>query len=408
MTLNLIANRAAAVANRKLGITSAEVTNSVRKLSSGTRVESARDDAASMAIGSRLKSELAALKQVSLNATQAVSLLQIGEGAIGRVQDMLVRLKALATQAGSGNLSNGERELLDVEYQQLTAEIDRITGDTQFNGQQLVAATQTVTGALIGTNGILEISANNVVPSNPDTATFDEFRVSYVAATQTFTVESYLAGAATGQQWTATIAPSNIDAGGQVIAGTSLKFTPNAAAVTAHGDDSFFTSSINNNTAAANAFDATANIAAAAGTAIEVAGSNLTTKSFKVGTGSDPTQDQITIALQGVSVDALGLANSSIAELGLADAANAAIDLALDTVIVSRAQVGSTQNRVEATAINISITQENIDAARSAYLDLNVAEEISTFTAKQVLQQAGVSIAAQANSLPQNLLQLFQ
>src|SRR3546814_16748985 len=109
MALNAISNYAANVAHRNLQTSDAQATASLAKLSSGTRVVSARDDAASLAIGSRLNAEVAALRQASVNAGQAVSMLQIADGAMRKVQDILVRMKTLAVKAGSGQLSQPEQ-----------------------------------------------------------------------------------------------------------------------------------------------------------------------------------------------------------------------------------------------------------------------------------------------------------
>ena len=138
MALNVISNFAANVAHRNLVNSDMELTDSLAKLSSGTRVVSAKDDAASMAIGSRLMAETSALRQAQVNAGQAVSMLQVADGAMARTHDILMRMKTLAVQAGSGQLSGTERGMLDTEYQALLSEVDRLAQDTEFNGNQLV------------------------------------------------------------------------------------------------------------------------------------------------------------------------------------------------------------------------------------------------------------------------------
>ena len=138
MPLTVISNFAANVAHRNLTKTDMETTRSVTKLSSGQRVVSARDDAASMAIGSRFRSEVAALQAARVNAGQAISMLQIAEGAMGQVDSMLVRMKTLAIQAGSSQFGDVERTLIDAEFQQLLQELDRIAADTEFNGAKLL------------------------------------------------------------------------------------------------------------------------------------------------------------------------------------------------------------------------------------------------------------------------------
>ncbi len=144
MSLTASFNVAASIANRQLARSDAELTSSLAKLSAGSRVISARDDAASLAIGARLNADAQALKQAAVNSGQAASMVQIAEGAMGRIGDILVRMKSLSIQAGSGQISSTERAMLDTEYTQLRDEIDRIAGDTQFNGKQLVAYTGAV------------------------------------------------------------------------------------------------------------------------------------------------------------------------------------------------------------------------------------------------------------------------
>lgn len=146
MTLNIISNSAANTALRNLTINGDEVVKSVSKLSSGSRVVTAADDAAALAIGSRLNTEVRSLLQASVNASQAVALLQIADGGLSRAQEMLTRMKVLAVQAGSANLTNTERSLLDTEFQNLKEEISRITKDTKFNGVSLVGREAYVAG----------------------------------------------------------------------------------------------------------------------------------------------------------------------------------------------------------------------------------------------------------------------
>ena len=139
MGLNIISNFAANRALTNLNESSGAASLSVAKLSSGSRIVTAADDAASLAIGSRLRAEMASLEQAVVNAGQATSLLQIADGALGTTQDILTRLRALSVQAGSENLADIDRRLLDVEFTTLVAEIDRIAADTEFNGQKLLS-----------------------------------------------------------------------------------------------------------------------------------------------------------------------------------------------------------------------------------------------------------------------------
>lgn len=132
-------NLAAFSAQRNISKTTMQSASSLAKLSSGLRVPTAKDDAAALAIGSRLNLEGVALRQAGLNAAQAGSLLQIADGAMGQIGDILTRMQSLAVQSSSGQLSSVERSILNTEFSQLQAEIDRIATDTKFNGVQLLA-----------------------------------------------------------------------------------------------------------------------------------------------------------------------------------------------------------------------------------------------------------------------------
>ena len=115
-----------------------QASNSLAKLSSGTRIVKASDDAASLAVGTKVKADVTALKQAATNAGQASSLLQVADGGMAKVSDILLRMKALAVQAQSGSVTDNERAFLDREYQQLSTQIDDIATQTKFNGAQLL------------------------------------------------------------------------------------------------------------------------------------------------------------------------------------------------------------------------------------------------------------------------------
>ncbi|AJD50883.1 flagellin [Thalassospira xiamenensis M-5 = DSM 17429] len=138
MGLGVISNYAANVAHRNLVASDASATNSLAKLSSGKRVMNARDDAASMAIGARLNAEVGALKTATTNASQAGALLQVMDGGMNTINDILVRMKQLSVQAGSDNLGATERGYINNEATALAAEIDRIATDTEFNGVKVL------------------------------------------------------------------------------------------------------------------------------------------------------------------------------------------------------------------------------------------------------------------------------
>jgi flagellin len=135
---------------------------------------------------------------------------------------------------------------------------------------------------------------------------------------------------------------------------------------------------------------------------------DTTSFTFKLGTGTTTDVDEVTIGVGSVSTDSLGINGQNILTKSAADTASTAISAAIDTLSESRASIGASQNRLEFASDNLATTIENTEAARSSLMDLDVASEMTAFTAKQVLVQSGVAMLAQANQMPQNLLRLFQ
>ena len=185
MTLTVISNFAANVSHRNLMQTDMETTRSIAQLSSGKRVQSARDDAASLAIGSRLRAEVAALQAARVNAGQASSMLQIADGAMSQIDNILVRMKTLSIQSGSSQFGSVERNLIDAEFQQLLLEIDRIAQDTEFNGANLLDGgdlTRLVKTSDPGLDGVSQIKLDSSVEDNA------VFQYSYNATGEILTV----------------------------------------------------------------------------------------------------------------------------------------------------------------------------------------------------------------------------
>ena len=500
MALNFISNYAANVAHRQLSATDIQMTSSLAKLSSGTRVVSAKDDAAAMAIGSRINSEIAALRQANVNAGQASSMLQIADGAMSRVSDILTRMKTLAVQASSGQLGNTERGMLDTEYQSLLKEVDRISQDTEFNGNKLVGggevqtlmAASTVATRLQPGTGIASVkfdqnvedaafqfswnqASTTLTLTNSKTGAtesvnlgstaitdLEEVRFAQIGATVTLNAQ-FNKGAATWAPAANAFDPGNtsaidgtikltgasLDAGnkdsGKALAGldvTSIGVGGNAQFATltinagtydfslaevdgqeattidltgtgartvtlenaATGDRLTFALDL---TTAYDGNATTINVASLDATVFAAKDPDAGEFTFKLGTGTIKDVDTVTISIGSVSTKALGLDGSSIATAADADKAINTVGGAIDLLNVARADIGASQNRLEFAAANLSTSIENSESARSALLDLDVAAEMTRFTSKQVLMQAGVAMLAQANQMPQNLMKLL-
>ncbi len=380
MPLNVVSNYAANVAHRNLAMTDADASASLARLSIGKRVISARDDAASMAIGSRMNAEVQGLKQAVVNAGQATSMLQIADGAMSTVSDILTRMKVLAIQASSENLGNTEREYLNLEFQALASEIDRVADDTDFSGMRLLDGEIAVTqSASLGTaDGVAGVSAQGIDTSGT-------FTIAY-ATTGTFTVSDGT------NSYTGTISADLLDTNGALTRSTTVQLTSTTGAGSL---------SVALNTA----FDSATAVVAEAFT---VAGTTQLSLSFKLGTGTE-TYDSLSFTLDAVSITGLGMTGTETIDTS-ANAASAleAVNTAINNLNQFRANVGAAQNRLDFASDNLSIAIENAEAARSTLMDLDIAAEMTNFTSKQVLMQSGVAMLAQANQLPQNLLRLLQ
>ncbi len=393
MPLNIISNFAANVAHRNLIMSDAAATNSLAKLSAGTRVLSAKDDAAALAVGARLAAEIVGLKTAAVNAGQAISMLQVADGAMSQINDVLMRMKSLAISSGSDQLSSTERAMLDTEYQALLSEIDRIAADTEFAGTQLVNGALTRAGstgsAYHATNGVDSIVFRGdfgTVGSGAATTGSIQYNSNGGASN-----EGQFVVTAGGITYSGLIDATKDDgtnlSASTVVTLTSVGRTESIDIVLNAG---FVTNGTTSNETQL------------------LAGSSVSSFTFKVGTGSSATADDITISVNGIGTTALSVTGGDILSKAGADTASIAVSNAINDVQTYRATIGASQNRLQFAANNLATTTENTEAARSQLLDLDVASEMSIFTSKQILVQAGVSMLAQANQLPQNLLRLFQ
>ena len=391
MPLNVVSNYAANVAHRNLQMNDAAASNSLGKLSTGKRVVNARDDAASMAIGQRLNSEVQGLKQAVVNSGQANSMLQIADGAMSTTSDILTRMKTLAIQSSSGNLSATERDFLDTEYQALFNEIDRIADDTDFAGTKLLDGAITITAAagFQVTEGVASITAQGLDETAVTTGgTAGQYSIAYATATDggTFTITTEEG------TYSGTISSDAVATDGALTRATTV--TLDGGTGTAPGS---ITISLNT------AFDATTAVTAITES---FAGTSELSLTFKLGTGTD-SEDSLTFDLSAINTDSLGLASTAVTTEATAGAALEAVNSAIDTLNEFRSDVGAAQNRLDFAASNLNVSVENAEAARSTLVDLDIAQEMTQFSSKQVLMQAGVAMLAQANQMPQNLLRLL-
>ncbi|WP_371333049.1 flagellin [Azospirillum sp. RU38E] len=162
MMSSIVTNTAANSALRYLSNNSTAQSSSVSKLSSGSRITSAADDASGLAVGTKIKSDVTALKQAATNASNGSSILQAADGGMARIGDILQRMKSLATQSMAGTVGDNERAYIDAEYQQLIEEIDGIATGTRFNDNSLLTNTGAAADATDWQGGVTFVVGSNV------------------------------------------------------------------------------------------------------------------------------------------------------------------------------------------------------------------------------------------------------
>ena len=405
--LTTASNATANTAIRYLKTNASEASESLAKLSSGSRIVKASDDAASLAVGTKIKADVTTLKVAQSNASQATSLLQVADGGMARIGDMLQRMKALSTQSTSGAVSNNERAFIDQEFQALKTQIDEIADNTKFNGQALLNGSagkslgevtdldQNGTADDAGT-GIADLAAKGVTLSLSGDAAAGDWSLSYVAGTglddgNAGTTEN---GVATGRGvFTLTNKGATSGAGDNTIYKVEVDATKG---LVIDGTVDFAAAGVSVNL---KNFDDATDVAAASFT---VVGSG--TLSFQVGVTSSET---IAVNISDVNVAALGINGTDTKTLAGAQAAGNALDGAISNLNTARANNGSMMSRFEFASANLATQVENLDAARSTLMDVDVADEMTKFSASNVLQQAATSMLAQANQMPQGLLRLL-
>jgi flagellin len=388
-------NVASLTAQRNLNMSQSSLATSLQRLSSGLRINSARDDAAGLAISQRMNAQVKSLNQAARNASDGISMIQTAEGGMAQIQDMLVRMKELATQGANSTLADNERAFISDEMTQLRDEINNISTRTKFNGQQLLNGSF---GKALDATSTVQVGSNLATTAEAAVTKVD---ISGAAAGTTFTF-SNTAGVLTLSDGTNSQAIDltgvTVAAGGSYELNYSelgVKVSVSAAASKAGTD-------------IATDLDAgTVITTAATGAEIQVGADNaadnrltLTFGNTQInGANSDGRMVQLDTDI--TTFDGATTAANSQALL-------TSVEDALTYVSEQRAALGAQQNRLDYTVANLQTQSENISASRSRITDADFAAETANLTRAQILQQAGTAMLAQANSLPQNVLSLLR
>ena len=348
---------------------SSALSKNLEKLSSGYKINRAGDDAAGLAISEKMRAQITGLETAQKNAKDGISLVQTAEGALTEVHDMLNRMVELADQSANGTYDDAtDRANLQKEFDQLTSEIDRIADSSNFNGINLL-------------DGSMDSNTKNIDITSKLSGTIGN--VAITAGTQ-------------------------LDLSGTFKAGDT---------VTIDGKTYTFNASANGNDGAT--FKDLTTLATAAGKNGVTIATGTPTQVTLTKDGADLTlqigdtsasYNQLKVGIQDMHAAKLGLdkIKIKISDQASAQAAVDTIKAAINTVSSVRGTLGATQNRLDHTINNLSVMTENIQDAESTIRDTDVADEMMAYTKNNILVQSAQAMLAQANQVPQGVLQLLQ
>jgi len=406
MAMTINTNVASINAQRNLGLSGSSLSTSMQRLSSGLRVNSAKDDAAGLAISERMNAQTKGLTVAARNANDGISLAQTAEGALGKVGDMLQRVRELAVQSSNATNSQSDRDAMQSEVNQLVSEIDRVAKTTEFNGKKLLDGSFSGAMFQVGAN-----SGDNITLSSVANASAKGLsNISYATDTETVT-----AGAAVLNNLVADAGTTLTIA---VNGGTAVNLGPLAEASSAEERMGQVVAAINAKTADTGVTAFLKQDSATKVFTVEIMSDNVnadgSSQAVVLGAGFTAATTGITVA--GTAIAAAGTATANQKGIDGIDIGSQSgawkalkqVDSAIDQVNSARGDLGALQTRFEKTVENIDIQNENISAAKGRITDADFAVETANLSRAQILQQAGTAMVAQANQLPQSVLSLLR
>ena len=385
------------------GNTSA-LSKNLEKLSSGYKINRAGDDAAGLAISEKMRAQITGLNKAQDNAKDGISLVQTAEGALTEVHDMLNRMYEIAEQSANGTYEDGtDRNQLQKEVDQLKSEIDRIADSSNFNGIKLL-------------DGSMAAGATNTFAQ---TATTSKPNVDVVIS-----ANSYYTSSGTKKDLSFKLAATSAGTAGAAVDGNgSVTITLKKGQDYSNADIQALLPKVTASSGVDKKIVEAARGASVSGKGITkkstAAWTNLgiTSASQAAGTGAPLTLqigdtsesfNQLKVSIKNCHVGALGLTDMAISDQESAAQALDKIKSAINYVSDVRGTLGATQNRLDHTINNLSVMEENIQDAESTIRDTDVADEMMAYTKNNILIQSAQAMLAQANQVPQGVLQLLQ
>ena len=394
------------ITNNNLANNDSALAKSLERLSSGLKINSAKDNPAGLAMAKRMNAQLEGLSKANQNASDGVSIIETADGAMSEISEMLQRMNELTMKAANGVESDKDREIIQEEVKQLTQEIDRVAEATEFNGQRLLNGEFSYKGYVESSNtNHLKIK----VASYSSDVAVKPYKINGLEIDKDALTGEYKVGVSAAAPGTLTTVEAVLEDGG----------FPKGA--TASIKDDLLTIK------APNGFEMTLDLTRCdlGNNNLPFALNNLTINAEVLGAmrlqiGANEGQ-VLEINIPKISLREMGLETIKVTDkngqevwtldVSTEEAATEAIDRvagAIQFISGVRGQLGAYQNRLESTINSLDITSENMTAAYSRIMDVDMAEEMTNYTTYQVMTQAATSMLAQANERPSQVLQLLQ
>ncbi|HDS1130487.1 TPA: flagellin [Stenotrophomonas maltophilia] len=394
-------------AQRNLSTSGNSLATTIQRLSSGLRINSAKDDAAGLAISERFSTQIRGLDVAIRNANDGISLAQVAEGSLSEVGNNLQRIRELAVQASNATNSSSDRKALQAEVTQLISEVDRVAKQSDFNGTKLLDGSFTSQLFQVGANAGQAIAINSVVDAKADTlgaATFANVYDTQAIAADKAAADTTFSGLQIGITPQGAATPTTIKIPDFTVkAGESITAATAAAVNSRLGETGVMAKvdagklSLHSATAGQTFALSVSATPTTGATAVDANFANIGLQQVAAGTGGTLT-----------GATARHVEDLNVSTVEGAQQALSIVDKALESVNSVRADLGAIQNRFTSVVANLQTSSENLSASRSRIRDTDFAKETAELTRTQILQQAGTAMLAQANQVPQNVLSLLQ
>ncbi|MCI9232332.1 MAG: flagellin FliC3 [Lachnospiraceae bacterium] len=396
-------NVSAMITNNNLANNDSAVAKSLQRLSSGLKINSAKDNPAGLAMAKRMNAQLMGLSMANQNASDGVSIIETADGAMSEISEMLQRMNELAVKAANGVESDGDRDVIQKEINQLSEEINRVAETTEFNGQKLLNGEFSMKGYMEG---------KYTAAYGPDGLDIKVASYSSEVAIKKYELEITVTKPVPPEtEYKAEIDPK---------AGfpTDVTATMKDKLLTIQGGNGFkmvldLSGCDLDKMAAAGPQDITLDVEGIGGMRLQVGaneGQIIDINIPKISTHFMGLDEEVQVE----ELDENGkpvMVTKWMLDVRTEEKATAAIDRidgAIHFITDIRGQLGAYQNRLESTINSLDVTSENMTAAYSRIMDVDMAEEMTNYTTAQVMTQAATSMLAQANERPSQVLQLLQ